>query len=807
VTQENFERAIAATKIGFAVFPWRTIIRDGKEAKTPLTPNGHLAATTNPEQIATWYLSEFTGAEVQVGVHAGASGVVVADRDRKSGKDGFESSEGWLEFPDTWQQPTPNGDGRHYVYLAPEGVHLAPSADYNGFEGVDVRAGSSWFGLYADPPASREAFAPAPEWLCEPAKSHVGSAFEGGLDDWLNSLPDSDEQPDDRVLDAITRIPDYDFGHTEMVEKGWEMVRLGSEGRMGVRHALELLRDEWLRGDYDTPDNRYSFDKAVDGAIKKAGALDERIAAFPALLSLLDAAPREVVDLATTSDPSKPKPEAHWFRLVKTALRNGFEPEDALALVWQAATTKALSRSWGIEFCSDRVDDVAAEVESERREAAKVEERQAAGLDAVESKPGNSITLLTNGERQYLAQRPNFVHRYVDVAEERFAYINEPYHRSCAWTILSLAYGPTGWAVVKGDMLNLNLFQNVTGDSGSGKTSALKMRREFLREFFAPDGGFDFGSEASTEQMHEDLLNRNGDPAFFNSDEAATFYAELTRPGSWQAKLEGRITDWYDGYVGPVKKRGQNQEGGFCFLVTQFFATPERLFESMTTKQFNSGFLARFLWSYGEPANDEEEDVDEMEDSSVAPRGKHPETMELVEELREVSGRLGTRAAYRASERAVLERIRQANMDMRSTLQERTDWEIAGQSYRRMKDVLRKCTALLAASRGSTRIEMVDVYGALEQMETWVDGLIYAISQVSASAFEREAREIAEYVRRAANPWISEQRLSNRFSRYNNKEWTDRIDWCIRQGYLVFDAKNREHGNRYGYRGEGEGDD
>lgn len=804
MTQDALGTALALAKLGIASFPWR-LTADG--GKVPYKDTrGHLDASTDPETLATLFAQY---PDARVGVHVGASGLVVADLDRKGSKNGFESSEGWLEFPETFAQQTPNG-GVHYIYAAPEGVHLAPSTDFSGFEGLDVRGGSSWIGWYSDAvPASRDAFAPAPEWLCEPAKSHVGSAFEGGLDDWLNSLPDSDEQPDDRVLDAITRIPDYDFGHTEMVEKVWEMVRLGSEGRMGVRHALELLRDEWLRGDYDTPDNRYSFDKAVDGAIKKAGALDERIAAFPALLSLLDAAPREVVDLATTSDPSKPKPEAHWFRLVKTALRNGFEPEDALALVWQAATTKALSRSWGIEFCADRVDDVAAEVESERREAAKVDKRQAAGLDTVESKPGDSIALLTNEEREYLAQRPTFIKRYLDTAADRFPMMNENYHRANAWTILSLALGPCGFYPVQGKTFGPNLYQITLGDSSTGKSDSIIMRQEILRLLFKDDGGFEFSSETSPEILQEELLRRSGDPTFFHQDEASGFFRRMNdRNAGWGAGTADKLTEYYGGYVPPVHKRTSSDDvkrGTSCFLTLHFFATPDRFYSQLTSEQFLSGFLARFQWSIGAPAVLTEDRYMHVQPDHSEVKEVPQSSIDIAEELDDIRSRLGLRTPAKGDER-VWKRLAENAKAMEAILKSGSHWKITEPAFTRMVDALLKCVALLAFSRGTGRIEMVDVYGTIEQAEIWLAGLIEAASNVSASEFEREAREIALYVKQHANPWISEARLSTRFSRYNGKDWRDRLEWGLRTGLLVFDPANREHKDRYGWKGGDEDD-
>lgn len=798
MTQENFEWAIAATKIGLHVFPWRTIIRDGKEAKTPLTPNGHLAATTDPEQIATWFLSEFTGADVQVGVHAGASGVVVADRDRKSGKDGFESSEGWLEFPDTWQQPTPNGDGRHYVYLAPEGIHLAPSADYNGFEGVDVRAGSSWFGLYTEPPESRDAFAPAPEWLCEPAKSHVGSSFEGGLDDWLDSLPEGAGEPDERVLDAILRIPDYDFGHTEMVERVWELVRLGAEGQSGVRHALELLRDAWLRDPYDTADNRYSFDKAVDGAIRKAGALDDKIANFPKLIDLLTKAPNDVTD-ATVGEA---KGKAHWFRLAKLALRNEFTEDEALALVWQAATTKALSREWGVEFCTDRIADLNREVEVERREVAKVE----AG-NTTEPEPRISRSLLTDDERAILAASPNFVHRYLDAAENRFPMMNENYHRANAWTILSLALGNCGFYPVEGKIFSLNLYQITLGDSSTGKSDSIIMRDEVLRGLFSHDPGFEFSSETSPEVLHEELLVRNGDPTFFNQDEASGFFRRLNdRMAGWGSGTADKLTEFYGGTVGPVHKRTSSKEMKRrtpCFLVLHFFATPDRFYGQLTTEQFLSGFLARFQWSIGAPAVLTEDRYLRRQPDHAEHREVPESSLELIKELDATRTALGSRRPARGGPE-VWSRLADNAKQMEAILKATPYWTITEAAFARMVDALLKCVALLAFSRGTGRVEMVDVYGVIEQAEVWLAGLIEAASHVSSSQFEREARDIAMFVKAKGGPWITETRVYTHFSRYEPRDFQARLDWALRMGLITTKPADKDHGIRYGWKG---GDD
>src|SRR5690554_6051836 len=103
---------------GLAVFPVRV---GADNSKTPLTPHGHLDATTDPAQISRWW-GENPSAEV--GVWVGGANLIVLDVDVKNGKDGWESlDQAWLDIPETFGYDTPSG-GRHLVYRHPEHLTL-----------------------------------------------------------------------------------------------------------------------------------------------------------------------------------------------------------------------------------------------------------------------------------------------------------------------------------------------------------------------------------------------------------------------------------------------------------------------------------------------------------------------------------------------------------------------------------------------------------------------------------------------------------------------------------------------------------
>lgn len=789
------ERAIALSRLSLYVFHW-VLTPDGR--KVPLTERGHLDATLDPEQIASWF-SEHP--QARIGVHVGASGLVVADLDRKNEKDGFRSSEGWLDFPATFSQETPS-NGIHHIYAAPEGIKLAPAADFQGFVGLDVRGGSSWIGWYGDVPADRTVFAPAPDWLLEPAREAVGGAFEGGLDEWLSTLVDPSGEPTGRVLDAIERVPEGEFGHPELIERQFEFVRLAAEGHPGVLHGLELLRSAWLRPPWDSQDYAYEFDAGLSGAVSKFGALTESIANLPKYSDLLLAETHpEVTNLLAAVDGKGKGDKGHWTRTLNTLIRFDYDDDHAASALWSAPSTKDLSREWGIEFVYTRVTEARAKHEAHLAEA----EREVNQADRVADTQNNPVALLNDDEREYLADHGNFIHRYVEYAAHRFPDLNVNYHKANAVTVLSLTLGPTGFLPLKGKNLGLNLYQMTLGESSTGKSDSILLRDDILRHYFSEDGNYDLGSEASGEVLHEELLLREGKPTFFNSDEAAAFFRELARPGSWQAKIQDRLTDWYGGWCGPVNKRAAKaalkdlNKGAACYLVTQFYGTPDRIFDTLSEEQFLSGFLARFLWAFGEGAREEDRSVHDMQADAPLVHLTERGVEEFSVELAALNAHLGRRRPYKAG-KDELHRLLVNEREMKKLIQGNSDWKLTESAYRRLMDSIRKVTGLLAASRGSTTVAMVDVLGAIEMAEVWVEGLLEASSRVASSMFEREAMAIVAAVKTMGKPWVTEFQLMKRFGKYEPRDFDTRLQWAIRTGYVIVDQANREHTTRYGYR-------
>lgn len=153
--------ALRYAEAGYAVFP---CVPGGKK---PATVDGYEAATTDPNQISTWWQRI---PNANIGLPMRPNGLVAVDPDLYKPDCGWESFVAGKPIPETWRQRSARG-GLHYIFAAPSSASfpakLAKQVDVK-WDGYILVAPSRFEGgiyqaIDTSPPA------PAPDWLLNSA--------------------------------------------------------------------------------------------------------------------------------------------------------------------------------------------------------------------------------------------------------------------------------------------------------------------------------------------------------------------------------------------------------------------------------------------------------------------------------------------------------------------------------------------------------------------------------------------------------------------------------------------------------------
>jgi hypothetical protein len=116
----------------------------------------------------------------------------------------------------------------------------------------------------------------APAWLVVAAATKGNAKpFEGAVSEWLETQPTG--QISRAVQTVADSIPTGEFDHNEMIRLQSKLVGLASDGLTGVGWALDRLRSEYLRGEYDQPKYRDAYDTALAKRIRTHGAPNTRV--------------------------------------------------------------------------------------------------------------------------------------------------------------------------------------------------------------------------------------------------------------------------------------------------------------------------------------------------------------------------------------------------------------------------------------------------------------------------------------------------------------------------------------------------
>lgn len=805
-TADNVKRAEALTRLGIWVFPVYVRPSDDnpyKTTKKPGTPKGFYDATNDTGFVSDLFEKH---PKAEVGVWMGPSGLVAADIDVKRDPegnilvDGWENFDlAWLDLPETHSFDSISGaGGKQFIYLAPEGLTLGPDSDYRGIKGVDRRAGGSYSVWNGPVPESRDVFKPAPEWLLDEKAVRTAEKFEGDVKAWYESLERG--EPSVIVRAAMDRAKAVfeqggnDFNHSDLVERQFEAVRLGSEGHPGVDQLLALIEDLFMsregahsRGEEDWA---YEFTEALASGIQKHGGATELRKSLPEYS--LSIVPTSVPDRLVTGTPGN---KDTFRELLAELLKATDDDKFIISILWNSPRTKDISREWGLEFVAERVRSAREKPEPIRENPTLPEREPVHSKEIFTKNEQISGTFLTSHESEIVAGIETFIDKYVEGSASK-GFSNRAYAVPAAWTALSMAFGLKA-VIPKGVNIGTNMWFMPMGYSGTGKSAETAFLRAVLDHMLKDgEGYYNLGAMSSPEGILLELLTRDGKPSMIFQDEASSFFQSL-KDKDWMKSLEYDFSNYYMGDVPPSNKislkdfRGKSATTSFNIFM---IATPDRLLKLINTDMFATGFMARYNWMWAEPPVESDAKYLATRSENNTDKNVPSVTFELAGDLLHASGAFKNRVEVWGTDEAV-SRLMKAHKAFDTQAKTHEKYEALEPAITRLgRETLWKCAALLALYRGDDEFTLEDSLVAIHYATEWFENLIRVVEATSESDFAADAAEIEAYIKSQGGS-VSEAKISHRFRnmiRNSPRELSDRIDFLRISGRVNRSDKDQK---------------
>lgn len=802
---DSLSKALALARLGIKVFPCKEADRQ------PLTEHGFYDATIDFELIATWFSLDFPDAVV--GVWTGGSELIALDIDRKNGKDGFRTmaAQG-VEVNETYHYTTATGKGEHHIWQSDDPKLTLVGGVLGKDSGIDIRAGGSYFVWWGDEvPANREAFSEEiPPWIVKAATpseaEFTGEGFSGTVKDWLNAIPD-DVMPSSNTGFFLDRIPAGDFGHPEMVNLVWELVRLGSERETGIAPALDALKAAWLRYPYNTEPNRRDFDVAIRGAINKAGRVQKPLPAMQSVANAMEAAvdagvgselkllERKVSETASEIELARTRKQ--MFKIIADA---GLPASVGLGVV-------AGSKSFGQSKVS--LDSAwFGDGEPSFHDKATAEEADA-GFDPtlhpdddqklLELVKGLSFqaaqqSFLTEPERVEADAYKWWGNEYLAWIQTRLKHFNKPYHVGAMWAALSVIVSPWGKVPLQGyKPTDCNLYINILGDSSSGKSEAWGFGKAVINAVYGTEPGPIIGDvkKSSAMSMHRTLILRDGQPTLVYSDEVQGFFIDLQN-SHWQGTILADLSDVYGGDVSPKNTMNDKEISGKSaksLLTTYLTGIADMSLDAISIDHWRSGLFYRFLWGFGEPRKSGDYKIS-METSSKSYTDQVNIWAQDFKRLGEAQKMKWGEGRVVMWEDDALERIEKFNEDIDNAvkLSPLYDTVMIPANGRFLISVM-KCATIVALAQMSETVKLEHVLVAINYAGPWHRSMTLAIAETGKDAFEREVEKAFKWIKRNAVKQLDKRPFIQRsvFMRaFRPNEVAERLlRQLVEEGYLA----------------------
>lgn len=476
---------------------------------------------------------------------------------------------------------------------------------------------------------------------------------------------------------------------------------------------------------------------------------------LPDLFELQGRLPMDLWNLYSERPEQGVELSGRLWKLELELFRAGWTAEEVFVLVRSSGSNKYSPERFGETTASGSVrahradpdGDLWREVQ-QAREAAK----QAPVEVETETLPyeEQEISFLTPEERDFVATQTHFVDRFVRWVRTRTDGADE-YSRLLGFMLLSCVFGDRFYIPTTFGNTKLNLWGLMLGETTITRKSTIKGLFLNVLHHYEREAGtsIDVGSDFSAEGLNKVLGARDGQASLVWRDEVQGFFKEMFTKNYMAGTVES-LTDLYEGRVKVSMRatKGQSQTNRASVLFNMLLLGIEaETAEVLTNKNFQSGFLTRFIWTIAPTPEITRERIALKQRDETDFKGEDPQVGEFVREFIAINRRMGSstpRPIY--MEDATLDRLNDWLMDTTDLASKSRNPKNMKPTVQRLAINIWKCAALLAVHDRSDKIGMKHLLPVLAQAEEWYGALNIMSNAIAASEFERQVNEVEAFL-------------------------------------------------------------
>lgn len=414
---------------------------------------------------------------------------------------------------------------------------------------------------------------------------------------------------------------------------------------------------------------------------------------------------------------------------------------------------------------------------------------------------------LTEEERANL--HPTFVSNFVAWSSSKTR-APECFMEASGFTILSAIFADFGHLPMNWGDMPLNLwFMNLGRSTVDRKTTVKNHMISFLRSCGRvvedADSGvvpydYTMSADATIEGMSSYMLAHPNRSGVLARDEFQGFLAALSK--NYMSGAKDALTDFYNGSInGRLRSTGDKKDVKSAKYSLSFYAMGIRnqVAEQLTTEDFRSGFLTRYIWAV--PDVNAGLDLDINEGFEMRPREEGKDGTDHAKSvlLRQI---LDARDYWESFTEPLtpttepiwptpeaLDRIKTLRTDM-STVIRRFGKEEAQSSMDRLTQSVLKAAALLAMSEQKEEVSLDHVLSVISYAGDWFRNMLLMVEDVAASDWAATLDKVTGKLLENDGTMSAKKLYAAFKDEFKPREWSEIINALTDSGNVTLSAKS-----------------